>query len=80
MAEGGRIEIPISEYNSLREKVTNLTSEIGKIKEHNLVLRVKLSSIRDLFDDISETSLIQRIFSWKKVISPMNLLIHEKLE
>ena len=63
---GGRIEIPMEEYNGMRERVRELeTTVVSKDKEIE-ALKDKLLGIQNDIDDIAELTLFERMFGWNK--------------
>jgi predicted nucleic acid-binding Zn-ribbon protein len=60
-----RIEIPMEEYNGMKERIESLEmaivekdKKIDNLKNDNLKLQTTL-------EDVSEMALIDRIFKWK---------------
>jgi predicted nuclease with TOPRIM domain len=63
---GGRIEIPMSEYKGMKERIEELEKELA---EKNKKLEKVTSDYLDaqlVLEDLSEISLYNRIFNWKE--------------
>ena len=61
---GGRIEIPMSEYNGMKERIEELEKELV---EKNKKLEKATNDYLDaqlMLEDLSEISLFDRIFNW----------------
>ena len=61
---GGRIEIPMSEYNGMKERIEELEKELV---EKNKKLEKATSDYLDaqlILEDLSQISLFDRIFNW----------------
>ena len=72
-----RIEIPLDEYKSLNSKIkeletknSNLSKELEKGKE-------LLEKLKALILDLKEEGFLNRLFTWKKVIKPLEKACNE---
>ena len=70
-----RIEIPMNEYNGMKERIESLEravvekdKKIDNLKNDNLKLQTTL-------EDVSEMALIDRIFKWK---STFNMIVGDE--
>jgi predicted nucleic acid-binding Zn-ribbon protein len=70
-----RIEIPMEEYNGMKERIESLEravvekdKKIDNLKNDNLKLQTTL-------EDVSEMALIDRIFKWK---STFNMIVGDE--
>jgi len=70
-----RIEIPMEEYNGMKERIESLEravvekdKKIDNLKNDNLKLQTTL-------EDVSEMALIDRIFKWK---STFNMVVGDE--
>lgn len=64
-----RIEISMEEYNALRDKIKALEDTNGQLAKDNAILKEKVGRMNDTLEDITSSSLFERLFSWRKVIN-----------
>lgn len=65
-----RIEIPMEEYNSLKQKVRELESTLGDVSKEAALYKEKLGNLKGLIIDLENETLIDRVFHWKGVVEP----------
>ena len=71
----GRIEIPMDEYNGMKEKIDSLEKAlVSKDKEIEVLKNSYLVSQNNL-EDIAALSLFERVFNWKSNVK--NILADE---
>lgn len=63
---GGRIELPMSEYNGMKERIEELEKELVEKNKELEKCTDKLLSTQNHLDDILSLSLVERVFKWKK--------------
>lgn len=63
----GRIEIPIEEYNSLRNNSSKLEKIINSLSKENMLLKEELEKKDEFIYNIKETTIFDRIFKWKNI-------------
>ena len=63
---GGRIEIPMSEYNWMKERIEELEKELVDKNKELEKCTDKLLSTQIQLEDILSLSLVERVFKWKK--------------
>ena len=66
-----RIEIPMEEYQGMKEKITSLETSLGKTKSEAELFKSKYAAIVEALDNASEAGLVTRIFKWKKLIKSL---------
>ena len=69
-----RIEIPIEEYQGLKNKIKSLEDALGEVSKDAALSKEKLEKIESIVMDLGEEKLIDRLFSWKKIIEPLQKL------
>lgn len=72
-----RIEIPMEEYQGLKDKVKSLESSLIEEKNQTSIYKQKFNEAKELFDDLKSEGLINRLFNWKRVIKPFNSLFYK---
>jgi hypothetical protein len=65
-----RIEIPMKEYNDLKSKVKSLEQTLVDVSKETAIYKEKLSILESLVMDLEDEGILNRIFSWKNIISP----------
>lgn len=66
---GGRIELPMSEYNGMKERIEELEKELMEKNKELEKCTDKLLSTQNHLDDVLSLSLIERIFKWRKSLT-----------
>jgi hypothetical protein len=65
-----RIEIPMKEYNDLKSKVKSLEQTLVDVSKETAIYKEKLGILESLVMDLEDEGILNRIFSWKNIISP----------
>ena len=65
-----RIEIPMTEYNGLKNKIKQLESTLVDVSKEASTYKEKLGILEGLVIDLDSEKLVDRIFSWKSIIKP----------
>lgn len=65
-----RIEIPMAEYNSLKNKIKQLEGTIVDVSQEASTYKEKLDVLEGLVIDLEDEKLINRVFKWKNIITP----------
>ena len=65
-----RIEIPMKEYNGLKSKIKSLEQTLVDVSKETAAYKEKLSILESLVMDLEGEGVLNRIFSWKNIISP----------
>ena len=65
-----RIEIPMTEYNGLKNKIKSLEQTLVDVSKETAIYKEKLSILESLVMDLEGEGVLNRIFSWKNIISP----------
>lgn len=65
-----RIEIPMTEYNGLKNKIKQLESALVDVSKEASTYKEKLGILEGLVIDLDSEKLVDRLFSWKSIIKP----------
>ena len=65
-----RIEIPMTEYNGLKNKIKQLESTIVDVSKEASTYKEKLGILEGLVIDLESEKLVDRLFSWKSIVKP----------
>lgn len=65
-----RIEIPMKEYNGLKNKIKSLEQTLVDVSKETAVYKEKLSILESLVMDLESEKILSRIFSWKNIVNP----------
>lgn len=65
-----RIEIPMTEYNGLKNKIKQLESTLVDVSKEASTYKEKLGIIEGLVIDLDNEKLVDRLFSWKSIVKP----------
>lgn len=65
-----RIEIPMKEYNGLKNKIKSLEQTLVDVSKETSVYKEKLSILESLVMDLENEKILSRIFSWKNIVNP----------
>ena len=65
-----RIEIPMAEYNDLKNKIKQLESSIVDVSKEASIYKEKLGILEGLVIDLESETLVDRLFAWKKIVKP----------
>lgn len=71
----GRIEMPIEEYNSMKQRIEEYEKIINSISKDTSKFKEENETLRSLLIEISELSASERIFSWKDIQKKINNLV-----
>lgn len=63
-----RIEIEMSEYQSLKKQIRDLNSALNTISKDASFYKEKYNQLKTIFLDLENEGLYNRIFNWKKII------------
>ena len=77
---GGRIEIPMEEYNTLKEKINALEIKLNDFSKKEIEYKQKLDECQNIILDLKGESLFNRIFKWNKIIHPLISLFKNGIE
>lgn len=72
-----RIEISLSEYNSLKSRIKTLEENIIGISKEASGYKEKLDKVEALVGDMDGIGLFERIFNWKYFVEPLKKLFPE---
>jgi regulator of replication initiation timing len=65
-----RIEIPMTEYNGLKNKIKQLESTLVDVSKEASTYKEKLSILEGLVMDLENEKLVDRLFTWKSIVKP----------
>jgi len=65
-----RIEIPMTEYNGLKNKIKSLEQTLVDVSKETAIYKEKLSILESLVMDLEDEKVLNRIFSWKNIVNP----------
>lgn len=65
-----RIEIPMQEYNGLKNKIKSLEQTLVDVSKETAIYKEKLSILESLVMDLENEKILSRIFSWKNIVNP----------
>ena len=65
-----RIEIPMEEYNGLKNKIKSLEQTLVDVSNETAIYKEKLSILESLVMDLEGEKVLNRIFSWKNIVNP----------
>lgn len=65
-----RIEIPMKEYNGLKNKIKSLEQTLVDVSKETAIYKEKLSILESLVMDLENEKIFSRIFSWKNIVTP----------
>lgn len=65
-----RIEIPMTEYNGLKNKIKQLESTLVDVSKEASTYKEKLGILEGLVIDLDNEKLVDRLFSWKNIVKP----------
>lgn len=76
-----RIEIPMEEYNGLKNKIKQLEGTLADVSKEASVYKEKLGVLEGLVMDLGNEKLADRIFYWKSIVKPFKeLFTNDKTE
>lgn len=65
-----RIEIPMTEYNGLKNRIKQLESTLVDVSKEASTYKEKLGILEGLVIDLDSEKLVDRLFSWKSIVKP----------
>lgn len=71
---GARIEISISEYQGLKDKIKNLETALNSVAKEAATNKEKIEKAKALVVDLDNESFISRLFHWKSLTEPLKKL------
>ena len=75
-----RIEIPLDEYNTLKQKIRDLEKMLNDNSNQLSLYQNEINNIEKLILNLKEEGIINRVFNWQKIIKPlMEILKREKI-
>lgn len=63
-----RIEIPMEEYNGMKEKIESLEKSWADSKKQIEIYNERVNNLQEMLDNVTEASLFDRVFGWKKLL------------
>lgn len=73
-----RIEIPLSEYDGLKEKIKELEERVVEMSNEAALYKETCDKAESLIYDIASEGIFNRLFKWNKTISPLFELFSPK--
>ena len=73
-----KIEIELSEYQGMKTKIRNLETALNSVSKEAAVNKEIVEQAKALVEDLQGESLIDRIFSWKQITSPLKELFEKR--
>lgn len=73
-----RIEISMSEYDSLKDRIKELEFGIIDVTKEVTLCMEKYDEAKFLIENLENESLFNRVFKWKSVIKPIIELLNGK--
>ena len=70
-----RIEIPMNEYNGLKNKIKSLEQTLVDVSKETALYKEKLSILESIVMDLEDEGVLNRIFSWKNIVNPFKELL-----
>lgn len=77
---GGRIEIPLKEYNSFQDVKAKLENTINNLSKENAILKEKYAVLTEMIWDVREASISERLLKWETLWKPIMLELNEPTE
>ena len=73
-----RIEISMSEYDSLKDRIKELELELIDVTKEVTLCNERYDEVKFLIENLENESLFNRVFKWKSVIKPIIELLNGK--
>lgn len=73
-----KIEIELSEYQGMKTKIRNLESALNSVSKEAAVNKEIIEQAKALVEDLQGETIIDRIFSWKQITSPLKELFEKR--
>ena len=64
----------LSEYQGMKTKIKNLESAVNSVSKEAAFYKETIEQVKALFEDFKREGLINRVFSWKTMLSPFEEL------
>ena len=74
----GRIELPIAEYQGIKNKVKNLEDALNSVSKEAAANKEVIEQLKALVADLENEGFFNRLFGWKKIIEPFKTLFTPK--
>jgi len=68
---GGRIEIPMEEYNALKGKIKELEGNLNDSSKEIIKYQDTLNELQENILSLKNEGLFRRMFKWNEVIYPL---------
>lgn len=77
-----RIEIPIAEYQGMKNKIRNLENALNSVSKEAAVNKEYMEQVKTLILDLEHEPFLSRLFKWKSVVEPFKELLekHGKIQ
>lgn len=77
-----RIEIPIAEYQGMKNKIRNLENALNSVSKEAAVNKEYIEKLKTLVLDLESEPFLGRLFRWKSVVEPFKELLekHGKIQ
>lgn len=73
-----RIELELSEYQGMRTKIKNLESALNSVSQEAATNKEIIEQAKALVEDLENENIINRLFKWKDIITPLRSLFEKK--
>ena len=70
-----RIEIPMEEYNGLKDKIKQLEATISDVSKEASKYKEKIEMFKSLVMDLEDEGILNRIFGWERIVAPFKLAL-----
>lgn len=71
-----RIDLDITEYQGMRDKIKNLESALNLVSKEAAHNKEIIEQAKTLVEDLHEEGLLNRMFKWKSIIEPLLILFN----
>ena len=75
-----RIEIPLKEYNGLKDKIKSLENDLSKATKEASLYKEKYFDLKSVAENLKNETMLSRIFKWKRIISPLSEIVSNEKE
>ena len=72
-----RIEIPIAEYQGMKNKIKNLEDALNSVSKEAAVNKEVIEQLKTLIADLEHEPFLGRLFRWKSVTKPFKKLLEK---
>lgn len=73
-----RIELELSEYQAMRNKIKNLESGLNSVSQEAASKKEKIEQAKALIEDLESESFFNRLFKWKTITLPLRELFEKQ--